>query len=125
MWIANLPLRAGQSVALRVEWTPRVTFRQAAVDDYGTTLGPALRLGWAPLHEVRLANGRRADILALQPGGGSHAVYTNACVMRRYFEARGELGQRNLIRIVNESEFLFFFYECLRQFGKNLVSAEL
>ena len=28
-----------------------------------------LRLGWAPLHEVRLANGRRADILALQPGG--------------------------------------------------------
>jgi hypothetical protein len=29
-----------------------------------------LRLGWAPLHEVRLANNRRADILALQPGGG-------------------------------------------------------
>jgi hypothetical protein len=29
-----------------------------------------LRLGWAPLHEVRLASGRRADILALQPGGG-------------------------------------------------------
>ena len=29
-----------------------------------------LRLGWAPLHEVRLANGRRADILALRPNGG-------------------------------------------------------
>jgi hypothetical protein len=29
-----------------------------------------LRMGWAPLHEVSLANGRRADILALQPGGG-------------------------------------------------------
>ena len=29
-----------------------------------------LRLGWAPLHEVRLANGRRADILAMRPGGG-------------------------------------------------------
>ncbi|WP_428534107.1 MmcB family DNA repair protein [Rhodopila sp.] len=29
-----------------------------------------LKHGWAPLHEVRLANGRRADILALQPGGG-------------------------------------------------------
>src|SRR6201995_2518375 len=29
-----------------------------------------LRLGWAPLHEVRLPNGRRADILALQPSGG-------------------------------------------------------
>jgi len=29
-----------------------------------------LRFGWSPLHEVRLANGRRADILALQPNGG-------------------------------------------------------
>ena len=28
-----------------------------------------LRLGWAPLHEVPLPNGRRADILALQPDG--------------------------------------------------------
>ena len=28
------------------------------------------RLGWAPLHEVRLPNGRRADILALRPDGG-------------------------------------------------------
>jgi hypothetical protein len=29
-----------------------------------------LRLGWAPLHEVALPNGRRADILALLPDGG-------------------------------------------------------
>jgi hypothetical protein len=29
-----------------------------------------LRLNWAPLHEVRLPNGRRADILALRPDGG-------------------------------------------------------
>jgi hypothetical protein len=29
-----------------------------------------LQLGWAPLHEVPLANGRRADILALRPDGG-------------------------------------------------------
>ncbi len=29
-----------------------------------------LQLGWAPLHEVTLANGRRADILALRPDGG-------------------------------------------------------
>jgi hypothetical protein len=28
-----------------------------------------LRLGWAPLHEVPLPNGRRADILALQADG--------------------------------------------------------
>ncbi|HEX4172016.1 MAG TPA: MmcB family DNA repair protein [Acetobacteraceae bacterium] len=28
-----------------------------------------LQLGWAPLHEVALPNGRRADILALRPDG--------------------------------------------------------
>ncbi len=28
------------------------------------------RLGWAPLHEVPLPNGRRADILALRQDGG-------------------------------------------------------
>src|SRR5690242_19255843 len=29
-----------------------------------------LRLGWAPVHEVPLPNGRRADILALRADGG-------------------------------------------------------
>ncbi len=29
-----------------------------------------LRLNWAPLHEVTLPNGRRADLLALRPDGG-------------------------------------------------------
>ena len=29
-----------------------------------------LQRGWSPLHEVTLANGRRADILALRPDGG-------------------------------------------------------
>ena len=29
-----------------------------------------LQLGWSPLHEVGLPNGRRADILALRPDGG-------------------------------------------------------
>ncbi len=28
------------------------------------------QLGWAPLHEVSLPNGRRADVLALRPDGG-------------------------------------------------------
>jgi glycine dehydrogenase subunit 2 len=35
------------------------------------------------------------DAVSLQPGGGSHAVYTNACVMRAYLAERGELPQRN------------------------------
>ncbi len=30
-----------------------------------------------------------------QPGGGSHATYTNACVMRKYHQSRGELNQRD------------------------------
>jgi hypothetical protein len=29
-----------------------------------------LAMGWTPLHEVGLPNGRRADILALRPDGG-------------------------------------------------------
>lgn len=29
-----------------------------------------------------------------QPGGGSHAVYTNACIVRKYHQERGELEQR-------------------------------
>ena len=33
-----------------------------------------LQLGWSPLHEVTLASGRRADILALRPDG------TFACI---------------------------------------------
>ncbi|HED23974.1 MAG TPA: aminotransferase class V-fold PLP-dependent enzyme, partial [Firmicutes bacterium] len=30
-----------------------------------------------------------------QPGGGSHATYTNACVFRKYHEERGRLSQRD------------------------------
>jgi len=35
------------------------------------------------------------DQFSFQPGGGSHATYANACVMRAYHDARGELAQRN------------------------------
>lgn len=37
------------------------------------------------------------DKFSLQPGGGNHAVYTAASVVRKYFEDRGELQQRNEI----------------------------
>lgn len=33
-----------------------------------------LRLGWSPVHELPLPNGRRADILALRPDGGFACV---------------------------------------------------
>lgn len=34
------------------------------------TAGLCLQLGWSPIHEVPLPNGRRADILALRADGG-------------------------------------------------------
>ena len=38
-------------------------------------------LGWAPLHEVTLPNGRRADILALRPDGGFVCIEVKSGVM--------------------------------------------
>jgi glycine dehydrogenase subunit 2 len=35
------------------------------------------------------------DEVSFHPGGGSHAVYTNACVVRAYHAARGQLAQRD------------------------------
>ncbi len=35
------------------------------------------------------------DKFTFQPGGGSHAVYTAASIIRAYHESRGELEQRN------------------------------
>lgn len=37
------------------------------------------------------------DRFTFQPGGGAHAVYTAASVIRAYHESRGELDQRNEI----------------------------
>jgi hypothetical protein len=38
-----------------------------------------LRLGWAPLHEVPLPSGRRADILALRPDGSFACIEVKSC----------------------------------------------
>ena len=68
---AQVPLKAGQAVDIRVEWTPRVTFRQAAIDDYGTTLGPAVRLGWAgpdALIAEAVEAARKADVAVVFVG---------------------------------------------------------
>ena len=34
------------------------------------------------------------DEFSFQPGGGAHGIYANACMIRKYHEARGELAQR-------------------------------
>lgn len=46
-----------------------LSFPERAVAIRRATARLCLRLGWAPLHEVGLPNGRRADILALRPDG--------------------------------------------------------
>ena len=45
------------------------SFPERALAIRRATARLCLRLGWAPLHEVALPNGRRADILALRPDG--------------------------------------------------------
>src|SRR6185437_1846127 len=47
----------------------RLSFPERALAIRRATARLCLRLGWAPLHEVALPNGRRADILALRPNG--------------------------------------------------------
>ena len=47
-----------------------VSFPERALAIRRATARLCGRLGWAPLHEVPLPNGRRADILALRPDGG-------------------------------------------------------
>ncbi|MGD9535629.1 MAG: aminomethyl-transferring glycine dehydrogenase subunit GcvPB [Alphaproteobacteria bacterium] len=37
------------------------------------------------------------DEFSFQPGSGAQGIYTNACIIRAYHEARGELGKRNEI----------------------------
>jgi hypothetical protein len=46
------------------------TFPERAAAVRRATARLCLHLGWAPLHEVALPNGRRADILALRGDGG-------------------------------------------------------
>jgi hypothetical protein len=45
------------------------SFPERALAIRRATARLCLRLGWAPLHEVPLPSGRRADILALRPDG--------------------------------------------------------
>ena len=47
-----------------------VSFPERAASIRRATARLCLGLGWAPLHEVALPNGRLADILALRPDGG-------------------------------------------------------
>ena len=49
---------------------PILSFPERAFAIRRATARLCLRLGWAPLHEVSLPNGRRADILALTGDGG-------------------------------------------------------
>lgn len=56
--------QAGHGFAIGPDWAARGAAVRRA------TVRLCLALGWSPLHEVGLPNGRRADILALRPDGG-------------------------------------------------------
>ncbi len=59
--VAGLPCAQGSATGIaRPEITANVRREAARL---------CRHLGWAPLHEVMLPNGRRADILALRPDG--------------------------------------------------------
>lgn len=58
-------------------------------------------LGWAPLHEVRLANGRRADILALCPDGAFVCIEVKS-------DARDFLADRKWPEYRDFSDRLYF-----------------
>ena len=54
---------------------PRATVAEPTAPERTTMIRRAtarlcLQLGWSPIHEVPLPNGRRADIIALRPDGG-------------------------------------------------------
>jgi hypothetical protein len=50
------------------------TFPERAAAIRRATARLCIQLGWSPLHEVTLPNGRRADILALRPDGGFSCI---------------------------------------------------
>lgn len=56
---------------------PRSPERTAAIRRAAGRL--CLALGWTPLHEVTLPNGRRADILALRGDGGFACIEVKSC----------------------------------------------
>jgi hypothetical protein len=55
-----------------VSVAPSIPARAAAIRRATARL--CIQLGWSPLHEVTLPNGRRADILALRPDGGFSCI---------------------------------------------------
>jgi glycine dehydrogenase subunit 2 len=57
------------------------------------TMQGLLEIIWGMRGVLRAVSGM--DEVSFHPGGGSHAVYTNACVVRAYHAARGQLAQRD------------------------------
>lgn len=69
----NIAMEAGKPVDVQVEWTPRVTYRTQATDSLGTTIGPAIRLGWSgpdDLISEAAATAAKADVAIIFVGHG-------------------------------------------------------
>ena len=76
-----------------VAWRPQVTALHPEQDE--STLQGILEIVHGFDLILRELSGM--DQFVFQAGGGADAAYTNCCVTRAYFAARGELGQRDEI----------------------------
>ena len=62
---ADIPMKAGKAVDLRVEWTPRLTMTVMELGILGTTLGPVVKLGWEGPNRLiadAVEQARKADV---------------------------------------------------------------
>ena len=68
---ADIPMKAGKAVDLRVEWTPRLTMTVMELGILGTTLGPVVKLGWEGPNRLiadAVEQARKADVAVVVVG---------------------------------------------------------
>ncbi len=73
--------------------SPKVTGLHPRQEEWATQ--GILEIVWRFGEILREISGM--DAVSFQPGGGTQAIYANACIIRAYHEARGELNQRTEI----------------------------
>ena len=68
---ANVPGQAGKPVAIEVDYSPRVTLSDKAIDLFGVTIGPVIRLGYAPPDDLiadAVEAAKKADVAVVFAG---------------------------------------------------------
>ena len=90
-----------------MKYSPKVQEHVAARDPHITELHPlqdvntlqgVLEMYWKLEHFLKEISGM--DHFCLQPGGGAQAIFTNACMIRAYHEAKGESNRNEIITTI-------------------------